>query len=173
MPPDQLGVDRFEERLNCRSIVTISFAAHPRPRQWVFTCMRGVYLEAVLAGSDQPAAHLQAHAGLNGSLSTINNLRHSVLLKPICKPNSPVHIRLSLSPRPPSKPFALQPTGPCTAHRILAIFVRSFQSLSRNHASHNPAMRCIVHLRCCTKGYHQRSGIKPRQVQVANWPMCG
>jgi hypothetical protein len=31
VPPDQLCLDRFEERLNRRSIIAISFSAHPLP----------------------------------------------------------------------------------------------------------------------------------------------
>ncbi|PYG34351.1 hypothetical protein C8N36_1011, partial [Pelagimonas varians] len=38
--------------------------------------------------------------------ATLNDLRHSVLLKLICRPNSFVHLRLSLVSKLPSKPYA-------------------------------------------------------------------
>ncbi len=51
-----------------------------------------------LHGADpQPLRHL-AHR-----VTTINNLRHSVLFELVCKPYSLVHIRLSLVPKLPSK----------------------------------------------------------------------
>ncbi len=46
--PDQLYLDGFKERLNHRIVVTIALAAHPLPRQCMFTCMRGGDLEAML-----------------------------------------------------------------------------------------------------------------------------
>ena len=46
--PDQLSLDGFEERFNHGIVIAIALAAHPLPRQCMFTCMRGGDLEPML-----------------------------------------------------------------------------------------------------------------------------
>ena len=56
-PPDQLGLDRFEERLHCGIVIAVSFAAHPLPGSGCLHPREGTPGSRVLAGSSGSRAN--------------------------------------------------------------------------------------------------------------------